>query len=60
MMVRTFSNENGEVVESRPFQTEVWKGIKVNLSNVLVGVNLPVTLKDGKKTFIIHPVERIT
>lgn len=49
----------GEVIESRPFQTFVWAGVKVPLNMVTVGQRLPVILKDGTKTFMNHVVEKV-
>lgn len=50
--------KNGQVVESIPFQTWMWKGTIVKNKEIYKGDILLVTLPHGDRTTIIYPVKK--
>ena len=51
--------DKGMVVACRPFQERVWKGTKVHTRKIRPGGYLDITLTDGRRTILKHPVESI-
>lgn len=51
--------EDGTVVDCRPFQGWLWVGTKVHNTTIRPGDILEITPKNGERTTLNYPVERI-
>lgn len=51
--------ENGEVIACRPFQGWLWVGTKVHNTTIQPGDILEITPKNGERTRLNYPVERV-
>lgn len=53
-------NEEGKVVDCRPFQGDIWIGTKVHNKDIKPGDILDITLPGGTDTTtLIHAVEKV-
>lgn len=50
---------NGEVVDCRPFQGDVWIGTKVHNTDIQEGDILQITAPSGLEKTLNHPVESV-
>lgn len=51
--------EDGTVVDCRPFQGWLWNGTKVHNNDIQPGDILEITPKNGDRTKLLYPVERV-
>ncbi|MBA7623088.1 hypothetical protein ES703_30480 [subsurface metagenome] len=51
--------EDGTVVDCRPFQGWLWKGMKVHNTDIQPGDILQITTTDGAEMTLKYPVERV-
>jgi len=52
-------NDNGEVVDCRPFQAFVWVGTKVHNKDLKAGDQLDITTPGGIRRRLTHAVEKV-
>ncbi len=52
-------NDNGEVVDCRPFQGFVWVGTKVHNKDIKPGDQLDITTPGGTRCRLIHAVAKV-
>ena len=51
--------EDGEVTACRPFQGWLWIGTKVHNTKIQPGDILEITRRNGERTRLNYPVERV-
>lgn len=52
-------NDEGEVVDCRPFQGDIWIGTKVHNKDIRPGDYLNITTRAGMRRALIHAVEKV-
>lgn len=52
-------DKDGLVVKSTPFQTDIWAGVKINLSKLKIGGYAHCTLKDGTRMVLKYKITNI-
>lgn len=51
-------DENGLVIDSRPFQATVWCGLILDIGSLVIG-GFPTFNRDGTAKYIKHRIEKI-
>lgn len=52
-------DDNGKVVDCRPFQREIWVGTIVHNKDIKPGDHLDITTTDGRRRSVYHLVEKV-
>lgn len=52
-------SDTGEVMDCRPFQSDIWIGTMVHNKDIRPGDHLDVTLPDGNRRYMTHAVEKV-